>query len=169
MDSIEFYKEFYFKEIDRKHELNNAINLPILILTTIVSLNFYILNLYPNFSEMGCVKILVIIIILMSISYSVYFLLKSFSNFIKSHTYKELANIDEILKYEQALENEQKKKKDAKFLFEEYLKKELAVCTTYNFLINKMRTEDIAKSKKGIFVATICTFVLSINYIVSLL
>lgn len=168
MNTIEFYKEFYFKEIDRKHELNNAVNLPILILTTIVTLNFYILNLYPNFSEMGCVKMLVVIILL-SISYSVYFLLKSFSNFIKSHNYKELANIDEILKYEQELENEQKQKEDAKFLFEEYLKKELAGCTTYNFLINKIRTEDIAKSKKGIFVATIGTFILSVNYIVSLL
>src|SRR5690606_27380838 len=108
-------------------------------------------------------------IILLSIAYSVYFLLKSFSNLMKSYHYKELANIDEILNYENELKNEQRKKNDAKFLFEEYLKKELAGCATCNFLINKVRTEDIAKSKKGIFIATIGTFILSANYIISLL
>ena len=126
------------------------------------------MNLYPKLDEMNCLKILVAIILL-SIVYSVYFLLKSFSNLLKSYHYKELANIDKILNYENELKNEQKKIKNAKILFEEYLKKELADCATCNFLINKIRTEDIAKSKKGIFIAIIATFILSTNYIISLL
>jgi hypothetical protein len=41
MKNLEIYKEFYFREIDRKNELYNIINIPILIITGIVSVHLY--------------------------------------------------------------------------------------------------------------------------------
>lgn len=41
MKNLDIYKEFYFREIDRKNELNNIINIPILIITGIVSVQYY--------------------------------------------------------------------------------------------------------------------------------
>lgn len=161
MESLELYKEFYFFEINRKHELNNAVNIPILILSTIVSIHFYLFS-----QTMDCctfyVGKLISIITALGIIYSIYYLISSFSNFFKNHTYREIAEMKTVYDYEI-------KNKEDKTEFENYLKEEFAICASHNFIINKHRTEDIAKSKKGIFVCLISTFLFSIIYIVSIL
>lgn len=161
MESLELYKEFYFFEINRKHELNNAVNIPILILSTIVSIHFYLFS-----QTMGCctfyVGKLISIITALGIIYSIYYLISSFSNFFKNHTYREIAEMKTVYDYEI-------KSKEDKTEFGNYLKEEFAICASHNFIINKQRTEDIAKSKKGIFLCLISTFLFSIIYIVSIL
>ncbi|WP_339835856.1 hypothetical protein [uncultured Flavobacterium sp.] len=161
VENIELYKEFYFFEINRKHELNNAINLPILVLTLIFSINFYLLN--QELSEkIVCVVKLLTFISFLSITFSIYFLISSFSNFAKSHSYLELANMSEVLSFDEA-------HKDSVFEFQKFLKEEFAKCSSHNFTINKNRTEDLANSKKGIFISLISTFIFSIVYLVSIL
>lgn len=159
MENIELYKEFYFFEINRKHELNNAVNIPILILSTIVSIHFYLFN-----QSMDCCTFyfgkLISIITIFGIIYSIYYLISSFSNFFKNHSYRELADMKSVYDYEI-------KNKDNENEFNNYLKVEFADCASHNFIINKRRTEDIAKSKKGIFVSLISTFLFSIIYIIS--
>jgi hypothetical protein len=161
MESLELYKEFYFFEINRKHELNNAVNIPVLILSTIVSIHFYLFS-----QTMDCctfyVGKLISIITALGIIYSIYYLISSFSNFYKNHTYREVAEMKIVYDYEI-------KNKKNKIEFENYLKEEFANCASHNFIINKQRTEDIAKSKKGIFVSLISTFLFSIIYIVSII
>lgn len=167
MKNIEFYKEFYFKEIDRKNELNNLINIPILVVTTIISINFFLFSQKLNCNILLFGKF-ISIINLVSVLYTTFYLLKSFSNFFKTHRYKELTNMNKILNYENELNDEQENESDADYLFLEYLKTEFADCATHNFLINKTRTEDIAKSKKGIFISIIITLLFSIIYIISI-
>lgn len=161
MESLELYKEFYFFEINRKHELNSAINIPILILSTIVSINFYLYNQTMNCCTLYVGK-LISIITALGIIYSIYYLISSFSNFFYNHTYREIAEMKTVYEYEI-------KKIEDKNEFENYLKEEFANCASHNFIINKQRTEDLAKSKKGIFVCLISTFLFSTIYIVSIL
>lgn len=168
MKNLEIYKEFYFREIDRKNELNNIINIPILIITGIISVQFYFyshqienhLKIYLEFLSLIC---------LLSIIYSVIYLLKSFSNFFKNHSYKELNEMNAIYNYEKELIKEQAKITDAESFFLEYLNEQFSDCASHNFLINKTRTEDIAKSKKGIFISIICTILFSIIFLISII
>lgn len=168
MKNLEIYKEFYFREIDRKNELNNIINIPILIITGIISVHFYFygqqienhLKIYLEFLSLIC---------LLSIIYSVIYLLKSFSNFFKNHSYKELNEMNAIYNYEKELIKEQAKITDAESFFLEYLNEQFSDCASHNFLINKTRTEDIAKSKKGIFISIICTILFSIIFLISII
>jgi hypothetical protein len=160
MDNYELYKEFYFFEINRKNELNNAINIPVLILSIIVSIHFFLFS-----QKMNCLIILfgkvLAVITLLSMIYSIYFLLKSFSNFHKSYEYREMPLMTEVYLYEKGV--------DKKETFETFLVEEFSDCATHNFEINKTRTEDLAKAKKGIFVGLISTFLFSMIYILSIL
>jgi hypothetical protein len=168
MKNFEFYKEFYFREIDRKNELNNVINLPILIITGIISVQFYFYNQKIENSIVIYLEVLSLICAI-SVIYSTYYLLKSFSNFFKNHIYKELNEMKSIYSYEKELIKEQEKKEDAEMLFSEYLNEQFSDCASHNFLVNKIRTEDIAKSKKGIFISVICTSLISIIFLISIL
>ena len=161
IDNIDLYKEFYFFEINRKHELNNAINIPVLILTSIFSINFYLLNQELT-NDVLCIGKFLTVLTALSVCYSIYFLISSFSNFAKNHYYMELTNMNEILNYEEA-------KKTNPLEFQKFLKEEFSKCSSHNFLINKKRTEDLANSKKGIFVSLITTFLFSIFYVISIL
>ncbi|BDB52149.1 hypothetical protein [Flavobacterium ammonificans] len=165
MKNLEIYKEFYFREIDRKNELNNIINIPIIIITGIISVQFYFYSQQIENSLKIYLEVLSIISAL-SILYSIFYLLKSFGNFFKNHSYKELNEMNSIYKYERELIKEQKKTADAESLFLEYLNEQFSDCASHNFLINKTRTEDIAKSKKGIFISTI---LFSIIFLISII
>ncbi|WP_291104070.1 MULTISPECIES: hypothetical protein [unclassified Flavobacterium] len=168
MKNLEIYKEFYFREIDRKNELNNIINIPILIITGIISVQFYFYSQQIENSLKIYLEVLSIICAL-SILYSIFYLLKSFGNFFKNHSYKELNEMNSIYKYERELIKEQTKIADAESFFLEYLNEQFSDCASHNFLINKTRTEDIAKSKKGIFISIICTILFSIIFLISII
>lgn len=161
IENVDLYKEFYFFEINRKHELNNAINIPVLILTLIFSINFYLFSqeLIIEINYLG--KFLTLISII-SVSYSIYFLISSFTNFFKNHFYSEVANMLEILKFDEV-------NRESSNEFQKYLKEEFAKCSSHNFEINRKRTEDLANSKKGIFISLITTFIFSIIYLISIL
>ena len=95
MENIELYKEFYFFEINRKHELNNAVNIPVLILSSIISINFYLFS-----QTMDCFILflgeLLSCITTLGMIYSIYYLISSFSNFLKNHTYREIADMKTV-------------------------------------------------------------------------
>jgi hypothetical protein len=166
MKNLEFYKEIYFREIDRKNELNNIINIPILIITGIISVQFYFYNQQIENSLKIFLEVLSLICAL-SILYSMFYLLKSFGNFFKNHSYKELNEMKSIFNYEKDLIKEQIRIEDAENIFLEYLSEQFSDCASHNFLINKTRTEDIAKSKKGIFISIICTILFSIIFLIT--
>lgn len=100
------------------------------------------------------------VVILASVLWTIYFLFSSFSNFFKNHHYLELGNTKNIYDYDESNSN---------IDFKKYLKEELANCSGHNFEINKIRTEDLANSKKGIFFALIATLIFSIICLISIL
>ena len=166
MKELSFYKEFYFFEIKRKDEIEKRINLPIIVMTIVVSIHAFIFSseLSENFRlfaiVISCINLLLIILITL-------FLLKSYSNLYKSHWYKELANMEDILNFENELIQEANP--NFKEIRDNYLISELANCSTVNFKLNKDRTEAIAKAKIYMFITIILTAFLSIVYIVNLI
>lgn len=163
-----FYKEFYFREIDRKHVLNSAINLPIVVISAIISIYFYLFNqnldLWVN--VIGSISACVVLFILLI---SLFFLFRSFSNLTKGHKYREIADMQTVLGYEKELTENQADKVKINLDFENYLKDEFAACSAHHFHINKQRTEDIATAKRLLFLAFIFTVIFSTSYLLSII
>ncbi len=173
INTLDFYKELYFKENERKKEFDNLVNLPILIYTSIVAVNLFALEKFiKDPLDIYCanyfLKVLVSIT-LGSIAYSLYYLLKSFVNFPKSYIYKEIGNPKEIFDYELNLREEQETLEDAELLMNNYLKDSFMDCANSNFLINQKRSEYYAKSKNGIFLGVASTMLIIILYFIKLI
>ena len=166
MQGFDFYKEFHLLEIDRKNSLDEKVNLPILILSILVSVNVFIFS-QNSIKEFLCFYIVIGFLILISIIFSIVFLGKSYSNFFFSHYYKELAVMNDILMYEEGLTNEGREDKEE--IFKNYMKRELAGCATENFNINKKRTVSLARCKQSLFITLSLTIILALFYVVSLL
>ena len=173
INTFDFYKELYFKEIERKKEFDNLINLPILIYTTIVAVNLFVLEKFLNEPSdkyfVICILKIFVSITLGSIAYSLYYLLKSFVNFPKSYIYKEIGNPKEIFDYELNLREEQETLEDAELLMNNYLKDSFMDCANTNFLINQKRSEFYAQSKNGIFLGVVSTIIIIIFYFIKLI
>lgn len=173
INTLDFYKELYFKENDRKKEFDNLVNLPILIYTTLVAVNLFVLEKLikdPLKLDFGyCFVKILVSITLSSIAYSIYYLLKSFVNFPKSYTYKEIGNPQEIFDYELNLREEQENLEDAELLMNNYLKSSFMDCANTNFLINQKRSNYYAQSKNGIFLGVISTIIIILIYFIQLI
>lgn len=159
MDRIQLYKEFYFKELSRKVELDNAINLPILIITSIVSINIYYIKTCQGIGYYT-VHFLsgVIAFFLLRCLYK---LSKSYFNLGEANTYQELGNLYEQYQYDH---NENKA-----IDYEVHLEESFAKATGHNFKININRTSDLADGKKDIFKAVFATVVSTIFYVITLI
>lgn len=173
INTLDFYKELYFKENERKKDFDNLVNLPILIYTTIVAVNLFTLEKFikePSTIDcINCFLKILVSITLGSIAYSIYYLLKSFVNFPKSYVYKEIGNPKEIFDYEQNLHDEQEALEDAELLMNHYLKDSFMDCANTNFLINQKRSDYYAQSKNGIFLGVVSTIIIILIYFIKLI
>ncbi|HEA29465.1 MAG TPA: hypothetical protein ENH91_05660 [Leeuwenhoekiella sp.] len=165
--NLQFYKEFYLLEEDRKQNLNNSVNIPILILTGILSLHFFVFSqdANPNFLVAGKVLAAINFVIVLL---CLYYLVKSFSNLASGYVYRELANMVEIRKYEKKLIQEQLNVEKVQLLFEIYIIDEFTICAKHNFEINKYRTENFAKAKRLLFISITLSITLSTLFIISI-
>ncbi|MES2513102.1 MAG: hypothetical protein V4580_03120 [Bacteroidota bacterium] len=160
---IEFYKEFYFKELSVKTQLNDGVNIPVIILTGIVSLHVFIYSTVsnPNITILlNCVAF----INFFSVLVAIWYLGKSYTNLGKAHSYKELTTMSSYLNVYAEYEKEKNKKE-----FEYNLTREIADCASHNFEINRKRTEDLARAKNALFVSIALSVFFSIVYILSLI
>ncbi|MDH6250985.1 hypothetical protein M2347_000712 [Chryseobacterium sp. H1D6B] len=171
--TLDFYKEIYFKENEKKKEFDNLVNVPILIYTTIVVVNLFVLEKFmkePSAIEFTnyLLKSLVAIT-LGSIGYSIFCLLQSFVNFPKSYIYKEIGKPKEIFDYELNLREEQETLEDAELLMNNYLKDSFMDCANTNFFINQKRSDYYAQSKNGIFLGVVSTMLIIFIYFIKLI
>ena len=166
MNELEFYKDFYFFEDERKNDLDGKVNLPILIISVIFSIHFFVFN-----QEIP-IRFLTILGILSAanlifILFSIFFLQKSYSNLSNSHWYKELSAMDKIKEYNVKLKNV--KEEGSKEAFENYLKEELSNCASENRQVNINRTKNLARCKQFLFISILFTTLFSGIYIILLL
>lgn len=104
MFRFNFYKEWYYKELDRRDQLANALNIPIGILTAIFGLVSYILLNFKYNSNNTCVVSLFILFIsltILSIISTMILLLISYTHKYKFKTFpledfliKEYINVE---------------------------------------------------------------------------
>jgi len=168
MNDLEFYKELYFYELERRKELNEAVNVPIGILTAIVGVHIFI---YTQDIDKGFLFISMLVcsyITLIAVVISIFFLLVSFSNFFKPYGYHTLTGGKEYLDH---LNKELKTKDETEVrkTFEKDLIKELANNSSENLKINIKRSEALANSKVGISTAVVFTAFFSLFFITSLI
>jgi hypothetical protein len=161
MDSYQFYKSIYDRELNRRKDLDSAINLPITILTILVAANSYLIGKEEAINQECIILISNIILALLLISFliSIFYLMRSYNNLFKGFAYRNLGltteirnfEINEIPKYnDQVDENE-------KLNFEKIIIDKLTHYTDDHIVFNDKRYLDIHKAKTFIIVSLILT------------
>ncbi|SRR5690554_6901878 len=161
MDSFNFYKSIYDRELSRRVDLDNSINIPITILTLIIGLNSIYIDkaIFESlFHELVLVNAMVILIGF-TILISVFFLIKSYNNFFKGFAYRNLALTKEIRKFEtqQIPDYNIMVNKEDRLTFETELIKRLVAVTDDHIIFNDKRGNDLYKAKTLLIVALILT------------
>ncbi|MDP3494273.1 MAG: hypothetical protein Q8R82_14265 [Hyphomonadaceae bacterium] len=183
MNKIDFYKEFYLKELGVKNELNNAINIPIIIISSIVALHMFILSTALKSVYFYQFDLLEIVRILSFINFAVivcalFYLAKSYMNLGFAYTYIEIGDMLSFYKYDKDLikinterdlqteKNEDENSDETLPTFEEHLEKELAASAANYFNVNTKRTTALATAKKFLFGSIAFTLINSTIFII---
>ncbi len=167
MDIHQFYKEHYFHEANRRHQLTNALAIPIGVLTVIGGALIVVakhLDTPLTCIEIFTLQFLVITAILLLTT--IYFLIRSYFNYSYGYiaTSQELKDYrDNLIEFYKADPNpEEKSEKD----LEEYINSQYAEHTHLNVQSNDLKSYYIHKAN-GFLIATILVaFVSSIPYVV---
>ena len=160
-DRIAFYKDFYTRDLSRRTELDNAVNMPVLTITSIVSLNTYFIK--ESLNPYGVVSVVLNILIFLSITISLYFICKSFFNLGKTNKYLELNSMNEYHAFDKKMQTE-----NTPDHYVIYLENELAKCSTHNFQLNVKRTKALAFGKQALFISVVVTFFLTLNFLITI-
>lgn len=105
INRFEFYKEFYFKELDKKNEINGSLSQPIGLITAFVAAIFYLVT---NFNYKYSFSLTLIFVITISgaiffLAISVYHLVKAYNDFPRGYNYAIIADTNDIDNYYQQL------------------------------------------------------------------
>lgn len=176
MVRFEFYKELYFKQIDRKISLESSLNTPISLTSIVVGALFYFLFNY-DFSIDFFQNFLFIFIILISfilIGISVHNLIMSYNNFKNGYDYEYLPYSLETEKYYDELVNyykdpNVKAEGSAEIDFENFLIDKMNKYHDINAYNNDVKSSYLFKAKKFLVLSLILTVfstgIFSFNYI----
>lgn len=101
MNRYEFFKELYFKELDKRNEINNSLSLPIGLITAVVAGIFYLLTNF-DYRYYFIITILFSVAVIAAISFlvaSIYHLIKAYTDFPKGYEYSLIADANDIEDY----------------------------------------------------------------------
>lgn len=161
MESFNFYRSIYDRELSRRMDLDKSINIPITILTLIIGLNSIYTDKYffeCFFQRIEIVQIM-IIIIGVSILISAFFLIKSYNNLFKGFAYRNLALTKEIREFEtkQIPSYNAQVSEEDKLNFETELINRLITVTDNHTTFNDRRSLDLYRAKTFLIVSLILT------------
>ena len=155
--NLEFYKSKFEREQKRRVDLDNAMNLPILVLTLIMGLNSYIIKEYHfnkiwNFGDS-------VVIILMSISgfllmVSSYYIFFAVNNFFKGFDYP---NFDLMIKYREIEIFNKTCSNENKLDIEKIIIDKIVGYSDESTIINDKRGENLFNARKFIILNFIIT------------
>lgn len=180
MNKIEFLKEWFYKEEERKGTLNDSLNIPIGILTGIVAVVYFVLSNYNYENGSKLLKFLFIILIIVCIFFwlrCIFYLLLSYNNFHRGYGYKAFPSADFIKKEYETLTPYYKEYK-SEFeetgvtldkLVENNIEEILVQCIDNNVFNNDKKSGYLHNSKTSIIICILSLFfssiIFSINYI----
>lgn len=167
METYQFYKSFYDRELSRRYTLDSSINLPLTIIGILMTANTYLAkNLFPlkGFEELT-LKHIFIFLFFISIAFTITYLIKSYNNFYKGFTYRNIGNYKELRKYEFEVMryNKEVNDQDLTLSFEKVVLDKLIDFAENHCSINDKRSYDLYISKTFILFSIIITL---INYLI---
>jgi len=154
MNQLEFYKELYHKENERRQEVLTSLNIPIAIITALSSGTYFFITSFDYSIESFLSGIFITLISLTGISllFAIYFLIRAFSDFTKGYEYSGVPYAQELYDWNKNLEEYFETYKNDKSLatehFESYLMENLVKHTEHNMYVNDKKHGYIYRSKK---------------------
>lgn len=161
MNHLEFYKELYHKENERRQEVLTSLNIPIAIITALSSGTYFFITSFDYSIEIFLTGIFVGLISLTGISllFAIYFLIRAFSDFTKGYEYSGVPYTKELYDWNKKLEEHYETYENDKSLaiehFETYLTENLVKHTEHNMYVNDKKHGYIYRSKKSLILALI--------------
>lgn len=171
-DRFLLFKEFYFKERDRRYTLNNEINVPVLVITAIISVNVYFFTKGFN-SDFKIIFYVFSTIVALSLISAIFYLGKSYISFPYGYEYIEVKGMQEYLdyyKYKNDIDNGTIKIENEKSYpeFDEVIETNIVAAAESYYKINKERSLNLYYSKNLVFFSILITIILSVFYILTL-
>jgi hypothetical protein len=161
MDSLNFYKGLYDRELARRIALDNALNIPLTVLTIIVAANGYTMKDLGYIHTISDLRFAHVLVLLLSATLltSIFYMMLSSNNLLKGFAYKNYGYVSEIRKYEEQLEAHNLKvieEKD-KVNFNNVIITKLTEWTDNHIIFNDKRSRDLYKSRVCLALAIVIT------------
>ncbi|MGB5988962.1 MAG: hypothetical protein WBG43_04420 [Marinifilaceae bacterium] len=168
MDRLEFYKSLYERENLRRDVLTNSVSIPIGIVSGVVAALVYLTTNYKYIENKlcSCIFFILVIICVIFVLISIFYIARSLNNLVKGHSYRELALPSEMENYYHGLKAcnlDDKDKTDEEF--SEYLTNEFTTYADHNIKINDSRSLDLYNAKSFLFISVIVIAFASIPYV----
>lgn len=168
---LDFYKELFYKEVDRRKDFNNAIIIPITLLTGVFSIIFYLISAY-KFSDWGVLNYSFVVLLgVPSVIFIIcaFHTIRFYSNIDAGFQTIELPRPNEIEDYRKSLLNYHKKVSDVEEVFNEWLIEQYILSTTNYQINNDLKTIHFFRFKKYFFYGLIALFLCGILFIQNLI
>ena len=168
MDRLNFYKDFYESEMQKKNELDRSTNIPILAITLLFGLISFLIKAI-DFNKIELLDYLIlftstVIFILMSIA--IFRIIISYNNGLKGYEYEVLGSNTDYEKYRKELFEYFEKADDAEKDFKEAIINKLIKSSDNNTKLNIFRTYQLFLAKKFVIISIL---IYSINFILYLI
>lgn len=161
MDHFDFHKELYHIENERRSTVNESLSIPIAIGTGLLSFMFYLITTF-DYSQAGCMKCLFIGLVILGalpLAFSVYSLVRAFSNLTSGFEYKGLPYPEDLIDHRKKLieyyTQYGKGQSEGEEKFEQYLLGKLAEHTNHNTLVNDQKTRHVFNAKRAMVYALV--------------
>lgn len=168
MDDLELYKSIYDRELGRRINLDNAINIPIGIISVLVSLIYYFSS-NINIVLIGWKYVFYIFVTISSllILVSIYYLIKSYNNLFRGFDYHNFPTTDELRKYQlELVKYNTKVESENQILFSQYLIDKYVSYADDHIRINDKRAFCLYISKSFFIAAILILLILFILFLI---
>jgi len=174
MNRFEFYYDWYKREEDKKVNLENSYNLPIIALSAILAYSSFMLDGF-DFSNIYC-RLNVFFIILLSITaffglLVVFFLFRSYTNFFRTPDYDFFPYPKKLEKWYEDSKKYYKKEKKVKknkveVLFEEDMVEQITGYLEKNIVNNEKKAHNLYLAKQLLLCSFLSSIISSIPFLI---
>ena len=167
MNKLDFYKESYYKEFEKKTSLENSLNFPFGIVSAFLGLWFYFLSNYDFKSDGACNYLFIISmsISVFSIVIAVIYLLTSYHHLRVKYSYGYLPEASKIDAYNKTLVewhiNNGSNVVSAEIEFEDYLVSKFIEAKDIDFKMNEKKIGFLHRGKAFLFYSILLLLVTS--------
>lgn len=160
-DKFDFYQDYYFRELSRRNEINGSLSIPIGLITALVGGGSFLLtNFEYHLSPWLTIPFIMTMTVGMAfLLFSIYNLIKAYTNFPGRYDYVFIADNEVIEKYRQDLRAYYAANPSLRDVseeeFEAYLITEMVKNTGHNQKNNKRKTKFSYNCEKHLISALI--------------